>query len=253
MTLETETPIGNSTQFEIQPSTDIHLLSCANCGTPLPPDRGKHDLACSYCGQRHRFLDTPADTTVRDFGTGDAVAVEWGGHWWSAHVVDVLKPGQQWKIHFEGWAPAFDDEVDISRIRAIDYEPGDSIVPPPFSAEPLEVRRSSPVPALIAIAALVGGVIIAAILTLTNPVNTNSGDAAAMDPRSPISGPISTHLVTDDTVIVVGQKLQVEWGDNWYMGTAMHVDTNGEIIIRYDGWGDMYDEVVPRSRLRLIE
>ena len=33
----------------------------------------------------------------------------------------------------------------------------------------------------------------------------------------------------------------------------MHVDENGEIIIRYDGYGEGYDEVVPRERLRLID
>ena len=55
-----------------------------------------------------------------DFHKGDSVAVEWDGLWWPAHVVTVAEEHKAWRVHFSGWAPAFDDVVDAHRIRSID-------------------------------------------------------------------------------------------------------------------------------------
>ncbi|MBN2530357.1 MAG: hypothetical protein JXR76_28470 [Deltaproteobacteria bacterium] len=259
MTLETNTSTESpSGGYAIRPMEDVHQLACANCGTPLSPNFGKTALICKYCGQRHKFLEPPEESESADFMIGDAVAVEWGGRWWSAHVVDIIQAEtaeKRWKVHFEGWAPAFDDVVAEDRIRTIDYEPGDSIIPPPFSTEPIEVERTSALPAILGILALVVGIGFALVWWLSEPVKSTMSaeqiDAATM---SGISGPVSNIRVTKETPVKVGQQFHVKWGDQWYMGTAMHVDpTNGEIIIRYNGWGDQYDEVVPRERLRQLK
>ncbi len=255
MTFETNATTGASSRAHSNQRSGVHLLSCANCGTPLAPGAGQTDLACSYCGQRHRFLEPPEPSAGNsDFHRGDTVAVEWGGKWWSAHVVDELEAGKKWRIHFEGWAPAFDDVVDPLRIRAIDYVPGDSIIPPPLSEEPLEVKRNNPYPALFGILALISGIAFALIWTLSEPIPAGKvTESITVDEKSPISGPISDIRVTADTPVTVGQQFQVQWGDKWYVGTARFVDANGDIVIRYNGWGERYDEVVPRERLRLLK
>lgn len=258
MTLETNTSEASPRGDYPVNQLAVHQLACANCGTPLSPNFGKTALICKYCGQRHKFLEPPDETDIADFMVGDAVAVEWGERWWSAHVVDIIQAEteeKRWKVHFEGWAPAFDDIVDVTRIRAIDYEPGDSIIPPPFASEPIEVERTSPLPAILGILALVVGIGFALVWWLSGPMTSGTSpqqmDAATI---GSISGPVSNIPVMATTPIRAGQKFHVKWGDGWYMGTAMHVDpSNGEIIIRYDGWGDQYDEVVPRDRLRMIK
>jgi len=260
MTLETDTSNGTPIGDNPITSADMHQLACANCGTPLSTHYGKTALICTYCGQRHRFLEPPEETEMAGHGVGDAVAVEWGGRWWSAHVVAVFNetgPDTQWKVHFEGWAPAFDDLVAADRIRPIDYEPGNSIIPPPYQSEPLEVKHNSPLPAIAGIVAMLFGIGLAIVWSLAKPAPEEAVsmstpmEAAAI---GMVKGPVSPIMVTRNTPVVTGQRFHVLWGDFWYMGTAIHVDPyNGDIIIRYDGWGDQYDELVPRERLRMVK
>ena len=254
MTFEMNTSTGQPSGNQPMASADIHQLACANCNTPLSTNYGKTALICTYCGQRHRFLEPPEETAVADFMVGDTVAVEWGGRWWSAHVVEVLgeNADMQWKIHFEGWAPAFDDLVGPDRIRAIDYIPGDSIIPPPYQAEPLEVKRNNPLAAIIGIVAMLVGIGLAVAWSLYSPSEGGAPAQVEAAAIGTVSGPISNIAVTDQTAVKAGQKFHVLWEDNWYMGTAMHVDAAGNITIRYDGWGEQYDEVVSRDRLRLV-
>ena len=95
-------------------------LTCARCGELLSPGLGKKALVCHQCGHRHPFVQVSDNAAATRLQVGDAVAVEWDGLWWPAHIVAVMNAQKTWRIHFTGWAPAYDAEVDRTRIRSID-------------------------------------------------------------------------------------------------------------------------------------
>ncbi|MBN2528643.1 MAG: hypothetical protein JXR76_19795 [Deltaproteobacteria bacterium] len=101
--------------------SEPHQLPCDNCGMPLYALEMEHEMRCAHCGQHHHFLDPPMPAQVTDFQVGDNVAAEWEGHWWPAHIVEEIEKNTRWRIHLDGWAPAFDAVVDSTRIRIMDY------------------------------------------------------------------------------------------------------------------------------------
>ena len=227
---------------------------CAGCGMPLEPNPGRDDLICHYCGLRHHFLKPPDPTEKAHFRIGDNVAAEWKGNWWFAHVVDELENEEKWRVHFIGWAPAFDAEVDASRIRAIDYFPGDTIIQPrpqKPQQEATEVQRStSPAAAIILVLLTVLG--FAVLFLFPQALNVPSGQFHP-DTSGLVIGMVSEIPVTAQTPVTVGQRLHVQWENSWYTGTAAYVDTKtGDITVRYTRWGMLQEEIVPRERLRLV-
>jgi hypothetical protein len=46
-----------------------------------------------------------------------------------------------------------------------------------------------------------------------------------------------------------GDKLQVEWQNQWYPATILEVG-NGKYKVHYDGWGAEWDEWVTLSRMK---
>ena len=195
-------------------------------------------------------------TQTPNFHSGDRVAVEWEGHWWSAHVVEEVIPKQRWRIHFEGWAPAFDDIVPLSRIRAIDYQPVATLMEKndttTRSAAKAEASEMSPVAAAaLLMVALLG---FAVLWLIPGPLNNPDVTTIQMNPTGIVTGPVSKHHVTASTQVHMGQKLHIKWGNNWYEGTAIKVDNpGGDITVRYFRWGERFDEIVPRTRLRLVK
>ncbi|MBN2340299.1 MAG: hypothetical protein JXX29_03250 [Deltaproteobacteria bacterium] len=230
-----------------------HPLACANCQTPLIPTPGESAITCRNCGQQHNFLEPPRTSEAGNYGLGDSVAVEWGGKWWSAHVVEVVQPGFYWRVHFEGWAPIFDDIAGRDRVRTLDYVPGNSIVPPPFQHEALEVKRNSVVVPILIFMGLLAGIALAIYLAVGTQLFPETSSADSLVRVGAIEGPVSTREVSPGMNIQHGRKFHVKWGEHWYHGTAVNVSPAGEITIRYDGWGPEYDEVVSRSRLRLAD
>ncbi|MBN2714430.1 MAG: hypothetical protein JXX14_01170, partial [Deltaproteobacteria bacterium] len=71
MTFGTDTSEGTpSGDFPLS-NAEVHKLACANCGTPLSTNYGKTALICTYCGQRHRFLEPPEDAGDTSHAIGD--------------------------------------------------------------------------------------------------------------------------------------------------------------------------------------
>jgi hypothetical protein len=91
-------------------------------------------------------LAPPPPVYREDLGIGDLVAVMRGERWWAAHVVEAVG-SDHWRIHYDGWGPAYDEVVDICRVRPIDYVPGSSIIPPAFEPK-MKVKRAGLVPAM---------------------------------------------------------------------------------------------------------
>jgi hypothetical protein len=57
--------------------------------------------------------------------------------------------------------------------------------------------------------------------------------------------------VTARTPLKVGDKVQAQWNGMWYPAEVIEVMERGRVKVHYSGWGDYWDEAVPRSRLRL--
>jgi hypothetical protein len=57
--------------------------------------------------------------------------------------------------------------------------------------------------------------------------------------------------VTARTELKVGDRLQAEQGGDWWDAEIVELLPNGKVKVHYTGWDESWDEVVPRSRLRL--
>jgi hypothetical protein len=57
--------------------------------------------------------------------------------------------------------------------------------------------------------------------------------------------------VTAQTRLQAGDAVLVEQDGSWYEGEILSVRKNGRVKVRYGGRGTEWDELVPRSRLRL--
>lgn len=235
------------------PNRSFNPLICAKCGEPLPYDSDAATLTCDLCGQGHKSLPPPPMTVRSDFEQGDGVAALWGEHWWPAHVVNAVGQGR-YLVHYEGWGPTYDELVDMTRIRAIDYVPGSSIIPPKFEPT-LKVKRAN----LFSAAGIVL-IVLAGIFVLYNwgfgkqvyyPISdTASGLVASI--LGELSGSLPGKRLPADFVIEPGQAFYVKWGDGWYRGTALDQANQEYVLIRYKDWDESHNEIVSRDRLRII-
>lgn len=46
---------------------------------------------------------------------GQAVVVQWSGRWWNATVIAVYPDGRV-RVHYDGWASSWDEDVTIDRV-----------------------------------------------------------------------------------------------------------------------------------------
>ncbi len=86
------------------------------------------------------------------------------------------------------------------------------------------------------------------------PALTPERRAAMLEGREKFNpGPIeeSDVPVTEDTILQAGQPLQVKYFESWYAAEVVGFENDGMIHIRYFGWADHWDEIVPRPDLRL--
>jgi len=109
-------------------------LSCSRCGEPLDDSADGLDIFCSACGTGHSSIPPPPRVTDPEaVGDGAEIAVERGARWWPATVVEKVDE-DHFKVHFDGWGPAFDETVDPSRIGLID----DDVIHDAIEISPVE-------------------------------------------------------------------------------------------------------------------
>ena len=65
--------------------------------------------------------------------------------------------------------------------------------------------------------------------------------AAAMEPGKPVEA---------NTAIAVGARLLAEWAGKWLPVDVTAVRADGKVRIHWVGWGEQFDEELPRTRLR---
>src|SRR6266536_1727460 len=68
----------------------------------------------------------------RSWRQGDRVEVQWKGDWYQANVIEVK--GNQYKVHYDGYASSWDEWVDNSRIRAVGTKQNAGITSQPTTA-----------------------------------------------------------------------------------------------------------------------
>lgn len=71
-------------------------------------------LACKASGTTGSGTGS---SSAGPFVAGDDVDVEWNGEWWKATVISV-SAGPNYKIHYVGWGPEWDETVGPTRVRA---------------------------------------------------------------------------------------------------------------------------------------
>jgi hypothetical protein len=157
-----------------------------------------------------------ADTKLE---RNQVLQVEWGRTWWAARIMELL-PGNQARIHYLGWDSGWDEVVPRSRLQLDDNA----------------IEKTQQQPALGP-----------SFAPSFQPEKTEKGDV----PANP--GPIAStrRAVTADTKLALNQVLQVEEFGEWFAARVLELLPDGRVKIHYLGWGSMYDEVVPRSRLQL--
>ena len=58
--------------------------------------------------------------------------------------------------------------------------------------------------------------------------------------------------VNAETKLKAGQRVLIEWRGSWWGGHIIKTMKDGKAEIHYDGHSDDWDEIVPRSRLRML-
>jgi hypothetical protein len=115
------------------------------------------------------------------------------------------------KVHYTGWEHDWDEAVPRSRLR---------LGSPP----------DEPAPAL-------------------------PGPGPELPPGPTWLGPMDRLLrgrpVAADTPLRPGGAVMAEWAGAWWPAEVVAVRDDGHVQIRYPGWGDYWDETVPRDRLAL--
>ncbi len=200
-------------------------LICMRCGALLLPSQGAElvassgQLTCEQCGTVHAHEAAPSSSSDRPLVAGEPVLAEWAGRWWRAELIEPVK--DSWQVRFVGWSDEHAQQLDRTQIH--DLSGG------------APVRRWKLVLALVGIAVLAGvGVLLA------NKGKLVSSDATAVEA---------------DTVLSVGQAVEVERGEVWMAAEVLAVNEDGTVLVRYLDHGlergPIGDESVARARLRL--
>jgi hypothetical protein len=99
-----------------------------------------------------------------------------------------------------------------------------------------------------------GPAIVDAAPAVKPPELTPRRKKALLEGRETFSpGPIqeSSIPVADQTVLTKGQSLQIKYANTWYAGEVVGFESDGGVHVRYFGWDSSWDEVVPRTDLRI--
>ena len=227
-------------------------LSCAKCGEPLPLDRKVTTLTCDLCGQGHQSLAPPPVTRPAEYRAGDGIAVLWGDHWWSAHIIELVGM-DLYHIHYEGWGPRYDEVVDVRRIRPLDFVPGSTIIPPQIEPD-FKVKRANMLSAVGIVLVVLVGVVFLLNWAFHDRLFNQQARTASVETADfgAITGRLPGLTLLPDVRIESGQSYYVHWGNGWYLGTVVTVADQNNVVIQYDGWGDYQNEMVTRDRLRVI-
>lgn len=190
------------------------------CGAALDVessgDSSAGQLRCEQCGTVHAHEAAPRKSFERPLVVGDPVLAEWAGRWWRAELIEA-RDGDRWQVRFIGWSDEHAQELGRDHIH--------------------DLGGGAPVRwwkwVLAAVAVALFGAVVVLLANKGNLVGSNATDVEA------------------DTVLEVGQAVEIEREGKWVAGEVLGVNDNGTVLVRYLDRGPMGDETVSRSRLRL--
>lgn len=150
---------------------------------------------------------------------GDDIAVESGGKWWAAQIVEDLGGGTyrvSWRYRTAWWKPST-DTVAADRIRRRH-----------------EVRVFRPW--------LTGLIMAAVILVLScGLIGTSLFLLRPWERPGPAA---------ESARYQAGDRVEIHWRDGWYPGSILEVRGPDAYLVTYDGFDADWNEVVERGRLR---
>jgi hypothetical protein len=231
-------------------------LSCSHCGAALavPAGTGQKVLTCSYCGQSHAFLlPPPAPPGGAHYAAGERVAVEWGGRWWPAVVVQPIG-ATEWRVHFEGWGQNWDTVVGPSRIRqasAADARPAGQGWTTPHAVVFVSLGLTVVVGLGSTLAMHAAGERARQSTLSRAPVAQASElpSEAVISPSAAVTSPPAAVTSPPEGGYRVGDAVNIEWKGTWWAGRILEVEGEKHKIT-YDGYGSNWDEWVGTERLR---
>jgi hypothetical protein len=156
---------------------------------------------------------------------GEALAVEWHGSLWPAHVIAPV-PGGRVAIHYDGFGDEWDEIVGPSRIGAM------SELAARGDARLFVAWGGSYWPAA-SLGRTSDG------LTRIHYVGWGSQYDESVD-AGRLLRPSSEG------------RLFVEWQGSWWRASIVRGTADGRSLIHYDGWGPEYDETVDASRMKRL-
>lgn len=181
---------------------------------------------------------------------GQTCEVEWHGQWWPASVVKVK--GEFHHIHYTGWEAKWDEWVTVDRMRAAGI----------IKAAPAGSTDNSSIKVNDKVQVEWGKKWWAAeVLKVENgkyfihytgwearwdewvTSERIRSTAVAFNPAKPVNAP------TKDGAFKVGDKVKVEWGNQWWAAEVQQVG-DGKYFIHYTGWDNSWDEWVTSERIR---
>lgn len=83
-----------------------------------------------------------------------------------------------------------------------------------------------------------------------NKSNSNKSSSASGNLKESANNKVDKK-VTPQLKYNVGEKIEIEWSGSWYKGIVL--ENQGEKYkVRYDGWGELYDEWLYPNRIRKL-
>jgi hypothetical protein len=86
------------------------------------------------------------------------------------------------------------------------------------------------------------------LMTMANLMSQQEAAAAGSMPGLPVAP--SGRPIDPDAVLEPGTPILVEWCGSWWRANVVCSEPDGRVRIHYAGWGDNWDETVPRTRLQ---
>ena len=94
---------------------------------------------------------------------------------------------------------------------------------------------------------MLGGIVLAGAFSAIAGLSRGDHDPLSL----PGSDAPPGQPIAPGTVLVAGQDVRILWSGSWYDGTVLQPLADGRALVRYDGWGSRWDEIVTLDRLRL--
>jgi hypothetical protein len=149
------------------------------------------------------------------YRVGEYVLVEWEeGRVYPAYIVEISGKSR-YRVHFDGYDARWDEDVGIDRIKGRVEGPVAPQPPPPKvarvsqTAKPPEGQSPGPKPA----------------------PSASAGASALANPYKP------------------GDRVRLTWRGSVYSATVLEVVAKDKLLVHYDGYESVWDEVVHVERI----